>query len=278
MLPNYFSPRNILEKSDHANFEAWAIGIGLAVSVAGTAYGAYSANKATNAANNVNLPKFVPIDIGQVANLAATTDKTGYAISDADWVARYPKLNAGRDYSINDAKLALSGNTDPNVLKALEMSGVEGTDISGNSREQAIKLGLPILSKEQRDRTYFQNLLAANPQRQFGLSGADVAHIAIANTNSQNNFNQGLFGSRINQYNASVAQSAQNTSGIIQGVGGLAEIGSQIYQNNQLNALKPTSTDYNYYLDASQKPALPYSTIGTPQDDPTAFHYPQPGS
>jgi len=249
MLHNYHNPRcNILEKASHHNFEAWAVAIGAAVAVAGTAYGVYQSQASINAANSVKLPKFIPIDIAQVAGLAAATDKTGYDISDADWAARFPALDKGRNYSIAEINNAMTPRPDPQVTNALAKSGLTA-DIGGNPFEQAVKLNLPILSKEQRDRTYFQKVLGDNPQRQFGLSGSDVAHIAIANTNSQNNFNQGLFGSRINAYNASIQQNAQATQGIVSGVGGLANIGAQLYQNNQLSTAvnQPSSLSPDFY-------------------------------
>lgn len=236
--------------------EVWAAAVGAAVAVAGTAYSVYQSQAAIDASNSARPPKFVPIDIGAVAGLAAATDKAGYDASDADWAARFPALSKGRDYSIEDAKNALQGKADPNVTNALTKAGVN-VDIGGNPFQQAEKLGLPILSKEQRDRTYFAKLLSDNPQRQFGLSGQDVAHIAIANTNSQNNFNQGLFGSRINAYNSQIQQSAQATQGIVSGITGAVGIGAQLYQNNQLS----NYLNSDYYRNDPVR-VVPYGTTG----------------
>lgn len=229
--------------------EVWAAAIGATVAVAGTAYSVYQSQAAINAANNVKLPKFVPIDIASIAGLASATDKTGYDISDADWAARFPALSKGRDITIQDAQNALSGKPDPKITNELTKSGFGDVDVGGSPFDQARKLGLPILSKEQRDRTYFQKLLGDNPHRTFGLSGQDVAHVAIANTNSASNYNQGLFGSRINAYNSEIAQNAQATQGIVSGIQGVAGIGAQLYQNNQLSSAlnQPNSLNADFY-------------------------------
>lgn len=252
--------------------------IGGVVGIAGTVYGVVSSQAAISAANSAKPKKFVPIDPYAVNKLAGATDTAGYAMSDADWAKRFPALVAGREASIQDAASQLEGGQSQQVTDALKKSGLN-VDISGNEFQQAQKLGLPILSKEQRDRTYFQKLLGDNPQRQFGLSGQDVAHIAIANTNSQNNYNQGLFGSRINAYNSQIAQNAQNTGAIVSGFTGLANIGANAYQNYslspQINQPVPVNDPLNslFYT----KPALPYSSIGTGADDPTMFHTPPTG-
>lgn len=254
--------------------EVWVAAIGAAVTLAGTAYSISASSAAADAANSLKPKKFVPIDTKAVGDLALATDVAGYAASDADWRNRFPKLAQGRDTSISMAYDALRGKASPQVEEGLRKSGLQ-VDVSGNEFEQSRKLGLPILAKEQRDRTYFQKILADNPQRQFGLTGSDVTNIAISNTNSQSNYNQGLFGSRINQYNSQVAQSAQNTAGIVAGIGGAAQIGSNLYQNYQQGLLYDSlSSSINTPLDPSYyQPTLiqPYGG-----DNPLTFTEPNP--
>jgi hypothetical protein len=201
-------------------------GVGVAISAAGTAYALSQSSP-----SYPNPKKFIPVNIPQTAAMAKAADIAGYKLSDADFAARFPNLVAGREFSINDALGNLEGKTSKTVSDALEKSGVATGNLGDNPFKQAFELGMPILSKEQRDRTYFQRLLADNPQRQFGLSGGDVAKIAVANVGSQNNYNQGVYGSRINQYNAQVAQNAQTIGAITSGAPQVVSIGQQLYNN-----------------------------------------------
>lgn len=225
--------------------EVWAAAVGAAVAIGGTAYSIYSSQAAISAANSVSLPKFVPIDPKQVATDAAAADRSSYAASDADYYTNplTAGVAKGRDYAVQDSVDSLKGNSSGKQNAALASSGFSATLGSGFDKARA--LGAPILSQEQRDRTYFQSVLGANPRRQIGLSGSDIAHIAIANTNSQNNFNQGLFGSRINQYNSALQQSAQNVGAGIGAIGGLVGVGTQLYQNSNSPYLNASTYQNN---------------------------------
>ncbi len=164
-------------------------------------------------------PKFTPINVSKTNDLALQFDERGYQLSDEDFAKRFPNLVAGREYSIDDALGNLQGQESAVVTDTLSKSGLGDVNFGNTSFEKAKNTGATgqeILSREKRDRNYFQNLLAANPQRQFGLTGQDVAHIALGNTNSANVFNQGTYGSRVNQYNAQVQQNAANNAGYAQ--------------------------------------------------------------
>ena len=203
--------------------------IGGIVAIGGTTYSILQQNAAIRAANSARPAAFVPVDIAKTAQLALDADKAGYKISDLDWERRFPLLKKGRDFNIEDAGLQLRGGTSKTVADAMSQSGLTG-DLGNTEFEKSRNLGMPILALEQRDRNYFQKQLAMNPQRAAGLSGQDVARIAITNTGGQNNYNQGIFQSRIAQYNTQVNQALQNQNAGVAGLGALADL---IPQRNQ---------------------------------------------
>lgn len=164
---------------------------------------------------------FVPVDPNQVENLALQFDQRGYGLSDADYAARFPQLAAGRNYEANNAALNISGQTDPLLTSTLKTSGLGNVNFGQGEYKQARNMGVGILDKEKRDRNYFSRTLANNPQRTFGLSGQDIAHIALANTNGQNIFNQGAYGAKVNANISAINQDAQNQSAIIGGIGAI---------------------------------------------------------
>ncbi len=227
--------------------EVWATAIGAAVSVAGLALSATASGGSAPAA-----PKFTKIDPKKVQAQALATDKASYALSDLKYKERFPDLVKARDYMRGDIVANMSNTfgggagMTPVVNQTLADAGLAAgfNGTSGyfpqgqNQYDQAKALGKPILSMEQRGRKYFQNEIAMNPERQFGLSGQDIAHIAIANVGGQNNFNQGLFGVRLGQYNQQVAQQSDMTQGLISGLGSIVRSGVSLYQNT--NSLDPS--------------------------------------
>lgn len=215
--------------------------IGTVVSIAGAAYGAYQQNAAIEAANSAHPRPFVPIDIANTAKMAFIADKAGYDISDADWKKRFPLLSAGRDYNVKDMAGNLSGVVSPTVTNTLDKAGLSA-NLGNDQFKQARNLGQPVLSMEQRNRNYFQKLLGDNPQRTAGLSGQDVTRIAVANTGSQQNFNQGIFQSNIGKYNSQIGQNIQNTNAAIGGLGSLAGL---LTQNQNYNS--PYLSGPSYY-------------------------------
>lgn len=196
-------------------------------------------------------PAFVQLDPTSLQSLAITADKQGYDASDADYAKRFPDLVNARNNSIATAASDLSGNQDPIFNQAFQQSGLGNINL-GNQFQQAKNLGKPILSQEQRNRTYFQDLFKENPERSFGLSSSDVAHVALANSGNKTSYDNAVFGSRINQINANAAQSQQQTQAIAQGAGSLVNAG--------IKALTPSYTSVNnnpYILDSGNSFANP---------------------
>lgn len=217
--------------------------VAIILTVAGTAYSAYSQNEATKAANSVKAKPFVPVDIPKTAAMAFAADKAGYDISDKDWQTRFPKLALGREQIINDVGQNVAGKDSLPVANAINKAGYGGTDLGNTEYAKSRELGMPVLALKNRSRDYFQQLLKTNPQRTAGLSGQDVTRIAIANTGGQNNFNQGVFQSNIGQYNSQIQQGIANQGAVLSGLGGLAGLLSQ----NQSYQRSPYETDPNYY-------------------------------
>ena len=199
-------------------------------------------------------PKFIPVDAAKTQAMAEAADRKSYALSDADYAKRQPDLVAGREADIAQALGNLHGN-DTAVKSAENQANLGDVNLGDNEFERAKLTGHDVLDMEKRDRGYFQNLLGMNPQRQIGLSGQDATKIAVANSGSQNALNQGLFATRVNNYNYQQTQNAQNTSGYL-GLG-LSALGdfAKVYQGYQ-NYNSP-SLSYGNYLQANpSNPAM----------------------
>jgi hypothetical protein len=170
-------------------------------------------------------PKLKQVNIPQAESQATAADIHGYNLSDQDYAKRFPDLVSGRQYNVNNAVSNLQGQTDPHIASAIQGAGLGTPNLGSNEFQQARSLGQPILAKEKRDRNYFQSVLSDNPQRAFGLSGGDVASLAQANIGAQNQFNQNIYGTRIQGYNQNILQNAQLNSALIGSFGSLASTG-----------------------------------------------------
>lgn len=194
-------------------------------------------------------PKFYPIDIPKTLADAISFDVQGYNASDADFAARFPGLVAERTKTIEDAYNQLVGPLDPTVQNQFTQSAIAhalsttgagnaSAAIQGGSAAQNIAgtdVAKQILSKQDYDRGYFQSLIESNPERAFGLSGADVANLSIANTGGLNANNQQQYASQLAGIAAQGAAGVQ-TGQLITGLGtSLASL------SNLFN--KPTTSD-----------------------------------
>lgn len=209
---------------------------------------------------------FVPVNPNATEQLAVSTDEKGYNIADQDFAKRFPLLAQGRDLNIASAQQNLAGGSDALMNSTLNQSGLGDVNLGQGEYAQARNIGVPIAAKESRDRAYFQRLLADNPHRAFGLNGQDIARIALANTNGVNVNKQGQFGSRLNQYVASVQQSGQNQAALIGGVGSLAgaAISNPYLTSGGYGAGPGSGSVGAYNAAASQAPggAVGYNTGG----------------
>jgi hypothetical protein len=223
-------------------------GIGAAVAIGGTIYGIAQSNAAIDAANSVKLPKFTPIDIkglfgdpdapgGPLENLGmvGATDMASLFQSQLDFKTRYPQLAEAKDATIQNALEGSQGKAPKAISDALAVAGVN-RDISKNPFEQARDFGFKDpLTIEKGNRNAYSNAISLNPEVQVGATGSDVVNAMEANTGGSFAFNESLFGAKMDAYNASLAQGAQNVSAITGTIGGLASIGQNMYQNYQLS-------------------------------------------
>lgn len=207
--------------------------------------------------SSIKAPPLVTTNVGNAQSVARNADIQAYNLSDADYAKRFPDLVAGRSYNVNNAVSNLEGQTDPHITQALQSAGLGSPDLGNTEFEQARSLGQPILKKEQRDRNYFQTLLSDNPQRAFGLSGGDVANIALSNVGAANSYNQGIYGTRLAGYNQNLLQNAQNNSALISALGSLAGAGIKYGSQPSYGS---STLNYGYY--AGQQPYIPLSGEG----------------
>lgn len=214
--------------------EIWAA----AIAAAGTAYGIYAQQSAIGAANDVRPRPFVPIDINKTAQLMRAADIAGYENSQRDFERRFPLLQKGKEYNISDAASNLDGKTSATVTNAMDKAGLSA-DISGTEFQKSQALGKPILAMEQRDRNYFSNLLAQNPQKAAGMNSSQYGQLIAQNTGAQNAYNSQFFGNQINRYNANIAQGMQNQYAATSGLASLASLFGNNNRNQQSGYLEP---------------------------------------
>lgn len=195
--------------------EVWVAALGTVASTA-ISYGV-SAASAPGPGSVAAPPAFNPIDVTGTQNLALNTDIEGYNLADADLASRFPGLVSGNKTSVQDAYKQLTGPLDPTVQNSFANSALEsslaatggGNGLAtpggaGSASRNAIaaSIGNSVQSKQDVDRANLDSVLAANPQRSFGLSGSDVTNLSIANTQNQNEYNQSLYQSQVAQKNA----------------------------------------------------------------------------
>jgi hypothetical protein len=169
-------------------------------------------------------PKFVPIDINKTQDQATQADITGYNLSDADLASRFPGLVSGRQQQVTDAYNQLTGPLDPTVQNSFVNQGLAqslgafgggqsgakiGTTGTASGNAVATSLANNVQQKQDYDRSNFENVLANNPQRTFGLSGADVTQETIANIIGKNNYLQARYGGQVGTANAQSAAANQ---------------------------------------------------------------------
>jgi hypothetical protein len=169
-------------------------------------------------------PKFTPVDIPTLADQATAQDELGFQMSDADLAARFPGLVAQRNADATDASNQITQPLDPTVENAFATNslagafsafggGANGANIggAGSAARGSIAAGITsqTQAKEDSDRTYLQQQLADNPERQFGASGQDEIQLAISNALGANNANYGAYVGGVSTANAQSAQSQQ---------------------------------------------------------------------
>lgn len=172
---------------------------------------------------------FFPIDIQGAADTAFSTDVTGFGYSDDDFLSRFPGLVSTRETDINKAYQNLTGPLDPTLQNAFVKEGISkslgnvgsgdigASLLKGSAGQNQTSATVANRTQDYKDysRDNFSSLLAANPQRSFGLSGSDAAQLSIANTGNLNSSNQAQYISQVNKQNAENQADAQNQQAAI---------------------------------------------------------------
>ncbi len=174
--------------------------------------------------------EFRAINIAQTGEQATQADINSFNLSDEDFAARFPGLSAGRDANIKSAYDELTGPLDTTVQNDFVNAGLEkslsafgggnpltGLGESGSASKNTIASSVSknVQDKQDYDRGYFQDQLAQNLPRAFGLSGSDAANLSIANTGNLNQVAQSNYVGSVNASNAQNAADAQNTQAAI---------------------------------------------------------------
>jgi hypothetical protein len=197
------------------------------------------------------------VNTGVAQNLAVQGDKTAYALSDADFAARFPQLSAGLKTYADKAStalntpstgLSLTPDVENQFVKAgltkslgnLGAQNLTNLQSGGAGQSQVAKnLGLDLLDFQQKNisavqqqdqfkNAQFASALQIDPQRQIGLGGNAMAQIYANNLGQQNAYNSGLGSSLlsgVNNINSANAANGANSSNALMGAG-VSAIGS----------------------------------------------------
>jgi hypothetical protein len=184
-----------------------------------------------------------------------------FALSDADWKARFGPLFEGRESMISELGAEIGGGIPRAATGALETAGLgaEARRIPGGSEfKTARNLNEPIRKKELRDRNYSAALLAQNPERFESATPQNVLDILTANTGNVNAYRQAVFGAESNAAVSSTLQQGQDalalSSLLSTGVLDYAKYSQSPYVS-PAGALDPYSEFYGF----ESAPADPYA-------------------
>jgi hypothetical protein len=175
--------------------------------------------------------KLKPLNVNALEQLGIQADQLGYNLSDQDYLKRFPQLAQARDYNINSAGLNLSGQQDPFINDALQRAGLGDINLGTGEHTIERNMGVKIGSKETRDRTYFQRLLADNPVRAFGLNTQDIEKIALANTNGINMNALGLAQTAADRAVANASASGADQQALLSAIGSIGSAGVKAASN-----------------------------------------------
>lgn len=153
---------------------------------------------------------------------ARAADASYYDRSDRDYKARHPELVAANAQMEKDAAAEAGGAVPAAVQAQWAQAGLSGALTSGGDLTPggqgaagfAKNIGIDAMSYVNNARDRLSKITAANPQRSFGLSGADYLSVGLGNNAAKNQVvvgnNQGL-----NSANLSNVQ-ADNTAALAQ--------------------------------------------------------------
>lgn len=171
-----------------------------------------------SAPNIGQMPPFIAASPQQLENQAVATQQQEYALSDADFRARYPQLFNAQTTFLNNLNQQVSGNITPQLQNLWTRGGL--TNALGATGNWSLGTGTPGMANIARNLgidmspggAYQQGLLqqfnTANSTflpRPFGLGAAAGAQVNLANIAGQNNWNSAQYA-----YNVQNAQFGTN--------------------------------------------------------------------
>lgn len=169
------------------------------------------------------------IDPNELSQQMTQYDKDYYQTAADRFKQQYPDLVAGRTALLQGAEAPLVGGGDPYAQNALAKAGLGDVNLGSDMEHLAINTGQPIADVKNRDRSYFANLLNGPlnnrfnlEKHQLGLSGVDLANVALTNANMARMQSEAKTQNLINQGLAGAQQQAQTTAGIAGSIGSLA--------------------------------------------------------
>jgi hypothetical protein len=178
-----------------------------------------------------------PVDILNTELAGIQADTFGYDFSDKDFASRFPGLVAARDTDITKSYNELTGPLNPEVERSFVEKGLEQSDMAFGAGQEApmsltdkgsigrntaaTAVAQQTIGYQDAARQNFEQLLAQNPERAFGLNGGDILNLSLLNqSNRVNAINQAKgLQQALNQGNAAAGQASRNaTTGAVTGI------------------------------------------------------------
>jgi hypothetical protein len=166
------------------------------------------------------------IDPAQLSQDMLKYDTDYYKTAADRFAQQYPDLVRGRSALLAGAEAPLMGGGDPYAQKALSGAGLGDVNLGKDLEHIAVNTGQPIASAENRGRSYFADLLNGPlnsrlnmEHHQLGISGVDLANVALTNANMARITSDAKTQNAINSALAGVQQGAQTSQAIASGIG-----------------------------------------------------------
>lgn len=199
--------------------------------------------------------KFVPkggkqsisTDPNKIEGDLLSDQRNAYGLSDTDWASRLPALAEARQIGMDQVEAPLQGHGDQYLQGVLNSAGFGKVPLGNTNEEISRSLGQPIAAKDQRDRSYFSNLIDANRPRPFGLNAKNVGDIALSNSGNRNRM--AISGSQGASAAAQASVASQAQTG--QALGGAIGSGLSTALSNILTPSQTTAGAYGGFTPGS---------------------------
>lgn len=212
--------------------------------------GGFNTAQASGSQSYPKPPKFRPLDIGALGDEAFRFNSDELHMSTNDLAQRFPGIVSTDAQRMKDDAAAIQGKTTPEEQNAMVEHGLErslgafggaqgeiGSEGSASRNVVASTVARDAIAKEDQDRGNLEGDLAAHPERQMGLGGAEVAKLMIGNIIGQNVSNRNAYLAAMGQLQQQNSQAAQNERGLISVGGSLVGAGAKAYSGYNNSAI-----------------------------------------